>query len=764
MFSKFKHIYELVIDGIGLNLDLNRIESYLLNSHASTSVAQSKLKNKLFGGWFVIDMKVRSHSNQSLEFAYTCSGNCKLDKCKEYFHLPLYTNRNFKRIIYLHKPSYIYFSFPTDSDDFTIVEFNLKRVTSKFSKSRMITKLLALHPRYKASHYKHKLLGENDLIQSVCIKTLWQDYCALFDDSSNIVPYPNWIKEFDSPEENLYEEARSRYKDFLVKPLISIIMPVYNPKILWLEAAIKSVLTQTYTNWELCIADDASTNVEVRSLLNFYAEKDSRIKLVMRKKNGHISAASNSALALAKGDWIALLDHDDILAKQALFWVVDAINNSKSCQLIYTDEDKIDDFGHRFDPYFKCDWNLDLFYSHNMFSHFGVYKTELVHQVGGFRIGLEGSQDYDLVLRCIERISSSQIHHVPKILYHWRAHDNSTAYTTDAKPYAMKAGERALNDHFQRSGIKAVAELLGHGYRTRYELPITLPLVTLIIPTRNESKLLKKCIDSILTKTDYTNFEIIIVDNASDETKTIRYLNDVVANYKIKVIRDERPFNYSGLNNLAASLANGEILGLINNDVEVINSDWLNEMVSHAIRPEIGAVGALLRYPDNTIQHAGIVLGIHGIVGHAHRFLPNNQLGYCGRAGLIQSFSAVTGACLVVRKALYEAVGGLNEVELQVACNDIDFCLRLREAGYRNIYTPYAELYHHESASRGFDDTPEKQARSAKEVAYMHQRWGDALRNDPAYSPNLTLDAEDFSLAWPPRVAPITQSSTATTP
>ncbi|MCB5197372.1 glycosyltransferase family 2 protein [Deefgea salmonis] len=536
------------------------------------------------------------------------------------------------------------------------------------------------------------------------------------------------------------------------QPLISIVMPVYNPNPTWLVQAIESVRAQIYPNWQLCIADDASPDPAIRPLLARFAQLDSRIKLVFRSQNGHISAASNSALALASGEWVALLDHDDLLPAHALFWVVDAINQQPDCQLIYSDEDKVDEEGRRSDAYFKCDWNPDLFYSQNMFSHLGVYRTALMRAVGGFRVGLEGSQDYDLALRCIEQIDAKQIYHIPRVLYHWRVHADSTAHSSEAKPYAAIAGERALNAHFQRLGVNASAESMGYGYRVRYGLPEVLPLVSLIIPTRNGLKLLRQCIDSILNKTTYSNYEILIVDNGSDDKATLHYLRELADMPCVRVIRDDRPFNYSALNNAAVKQANGEIIGLINNDIEVINADWLAEMVSHALRPEIGAVGARLWYADDTIQHAGVILGVDGIAGHVHRFLPKNHVGYCGRASLIQSFSAVTAACLVVRKSLYELVDGLNETELQVACNDVDFCLRLREAGLRNLWTPYAELYHHESASRGFDDTPEKIARAHKEIAYMQQRWGTALVTDPAYSPNLSLDSEGFNLAWPPRL------------
>ena len=452
---------------------------------------------------------------------------------------------------------------------------------------------------------------------------------------------------------------------------------------------------------------------------------------------------------------MALLDHDDMFAEHALYWVVDAINLQPDCQLIYSDEDKIDDQGVRSDPYFKCEWNADLFYSQNMFSHLGVYNTALVRELGGFRLGFEGAQDYDLALRCIERVAPAQIHHIARVLYHWRVHTSSTAYDAEAKPYATVASERALNEHLAQRGTNAKAEYVAEGYRVRYALPAVVPLVSLIIPTRNGLRLLRQCVESILAKTTYANYEIIVMDNGSDDQATLRYLDELTLKPNVRVVRDARPFNYSALNNAAVELARGSVLGLINNDTEVISPDWLTEMVSHALRPEVGAVGARLWYSDDTLQHAGVILGIRGIAEHVHRFLPRGNAGYFGRAALIQSLSAVTGACIVVRKALYEEMGGLNEAELQVAYNDIDFCLRLREVGYTNIFTPYAELYHHESASRGYDDTPEKQARSAKEAAYMHQRWGDALRNDPAYSPNLSLNAIGFSLAWPPRVAAI---------
>ena len=568
--------------------------------------------------------------------------------------------------------------------------------------------------------------------------------------------YAEWIRRYDTLTKESRTTMRDRIDNFVHKPLISVVMPVYNPKPAWLIQAIDSVRKQIYPHWELCIADDASTDKAIRPILERYAKKDLRIKIVFREKNGHISAASNSALELATGAWVALLDHDDLLSEHALFWVADSINQNPGAGLIYSDEDKFDKSGRRFDPYFKCEWNVDLFYSHNLITHLGAYRADLLNDIGGFREGLEGSQDYDLALRCIERLEPNQIYHIPRILYHWRVHDESTAKSGDAKPYALRAGKKALDEHFRRQGVNAIAELLEFGmYRMRYVLPDPMPLVSLIILTRNGLQFLQRCIESILKKTTYPNYEILVIDNASDDPAIYRYFKEIEADARIRVVRDDRPFNFSVLNNAAVKLVRGEVVGLLNNDLEVISPEWLSEMVSHALRPGMGAVGARLWYPNNTLQHGGVVIGLGGVAGHSHKHLPQKMPGYFWRANLIQNYSAITAACLVIRKSVFEKVGGLNEADLQVAFGDVDFCLRVREAGYRNIWTPYAELYHHESATRGHENTPEKQKRFVKEVTYMKQQWGDTLLRDPAYSPNLTLDHEDFSLAWPPRIEPL---------
>ena len=565
--------------------------------------------------------------------------------------------------------------------------------------------------------------------------------------------YAEWVRRYDTLTEEARATMRSRINGFKNKPLISVLMPTYNTKAKWLIEAIESVRNQIYPHWEMCIADDASTDKTVRALLERYAKEDKRIKVVYREKNGHISAASNGALALVSGQWVALLDHDDLLTEHALFWVVDAINQNPTAGLIYSDEDKLDSNGQRFDPYFKSDFNPELMLAQNMVCHLGVYRFDLLKTLNGFRTGFEGAQDYDLALRVTEQILPKEIIHIPRVLYHWRAIPGSTALAAEEKNYAADAGRLAVAAHLKRRGlaaeVTAAPEALALN-RVRFALPASLPLVSVIIPTRDHVDLLSTCIQSILELTTYTAFEIIIIDNGSVEPATAEFFASLPAD-RVKVIRDNSPFNFSALNNHGAQLARGELLCLMNNDIEILTPDWLEEMVSFAGQPEVGCVGARLWYPDGRLQHGGVVVGLGGVAGHSHKYAPKGFPGYFRRAVLHQSLSAVTAACLLVRRSVFESVNGLDE-KLAVAFNDVDFCLRIQEAGYRNVWTPYAEMIHHESVSRGHENTPEKQARFASEVQKMKERWGNDLLVDPAYSPNLTLDYEDFSLAWPPRV------------
>ncbi len=572
-------------------------------------------------------------------------------------------------------------------------------------------------------------------------------------DVAELTSYERWVTTYDTLTNDRLSAQRESSRHLPRRPLISILVPVYNTPEKWLTKAIASVGEQTYSNWELCLADDASTAPHVRPVLEHYAAADPRIKVCFREKNGHISAASNSALELATGDFIALLDHDDELTPHALYEVAMAHNADPTADFFYSDEDKIDEEGHRHEPYFKPDFLPDLFLAQNYTSHLTVYRASLMRQAGGFRIGYEGSQDWDLALRVVSLIPDhSKIRHIPKILYHWRAIPGSTALLSSEKNYPVKAAHKALTDHFAR--LKQPVELIpvpGDHWRVKYPLPAQPPLVSLLIPTRNGLKFLQRCVDSILEKTTYPNYEILIVDNGSDDPATLDYFKKVAAKKSVRVVPFNAPFNYSAINNFAAKQANGTILGLLNNDLEVIHADWLHEMVAQALRPQIGCVGAMLYYPNDTIQHAGVIIGLGGVAGHAFRDFPRNTEGVFNRARLVQNYGAVTAACLVIRKSVFDQVGGLDEKSLAVAFNDVDFCLKVRAAGYLNLWTPFAELYHHESASRGVEDTPEKHERFRGEVETMMKRWEKELKHDPAYNPNLTLELTDFTLAAPPR-------------
>lgn len=564
--------------------------------------------------------------------------------------------------------------------------------------------------------------------------------------------YTEWIAAYATPDDAQRQAMGRASGEFAHQPVISLITPVYNTPEKYLRAAIESVLSQIYPHWELCLADDASTAPQVRKVLAEYALRDPRVKVIYREKNGHISAASNSALTLATGEFIALFDHDDALTPEALFWVVKELNDHPDAALIYSDEDKLDLDGVPNTPYFKCDWNYDLFLSHNLITHLGVYRTDLVQQLGGFRSDFDGAQDYDLALRLIEQIDASQIRHIPRVLYHWRMLPGSTAIGAEQKDYAAERARLAIEAHLKRCHIAASVETIPEmaTQRVRYELPAILPLVSIIIPTRNAQKLVSQCIDSIRQKTTYSNFEILLVDNGSDERESVDYFSSLHDQGQVRLIKDPSPFNFSRINNDAVKQARGDYLVFLNNDIEVISPDWLSELVSQAQRPGIGAVGARLWYPNETIQHAGLIL-IAGVAGHAHLGRMRGDHGYFSRASLIQAYSAVTGACLCIRKQLFETSGGFDE-RLAVAFNDVDFCLRLHDMGYRNLYTPYAELYHHESATRGYEDTPEKMERFKKETQILQERWMPLLINDPCYSPNLSLTGEPFTLAWPPRI------------
>jgi len=584
------------------------------------------------------------------------------------------------------------------------------------------------------SYARYKKDGYNGMISR-----LNQEYIKLYPETQTYreSDYNLWISQ---NEKDIFKSKKLVYN-----PLVSIITPTYNTDEKYLTKMIESVLAQTYTHWELCIADDASTNKNTLNVIHKYEQAHPNIKVAYRKVNGHISEASNSALAIATGTYLAFLDHDDTLAPNALHEMVKKLNTNPKLKLIYSDEDKIDENDNRYNPHFKSAWNPDMFFSQNYICHLLFLEKSVVDTVKGFRAGYEGSQDYDLLLRCLEYIKYEEIDRVEKVLYHWRAIKGSTAYGSGEKEYAHDAGLRALQDCFFKQNVNITVEdgLLPNTYKVHYPI-LSEPLVSLLIPTRDGYDILHKCVEGILEKTVYKNYEIIILDNETTCQKTLAYFEKIKKHKNISVLEYHKPFNYSAINNFGVKHAKGEIIGLINNDVEVISKGWLTEMVSHAIRPEIGAVGAMLYYDNNTIQHAGVVLGIGGVAGHSHKYFHKDEYVYFSRLKIIQNYSAVTGACLVVRKSLYEEVGGLEEEHLKVAFNDVDFCLKLLQKGYRNLWTPYVELYHHESISRGQENNPEKIKRFNSEVEHMKNKWQSNLKVDTLYNRNLTNINENF--------------------
>ncbi len=558
--------------------------------------------------------------------------------------------------------------------------------------------------------------------------------------------YDRW-RRLNEPRPADYQRMRETLKMLTFQPLISIIVPTYNTPEAFLREAIDSVINQIYPHWELCIADDASSDPHVREILEEYSAKDRRIKVVFRSENGHISRSSNSAIELATGEYIALLDHDDVLRPEALYEVVFLLNQHPEADMIYSDEDKIDETGQRRDPFFKPGWCPDSFLGRMYTCHLGIYRRSIIEEIGGFRVGYEGSQDYDLVLRFTEK--TDRIFHIPKVLYSWRIHQQSSASGSDAKPYAYTAAKKAIADALRRRGepgvIHDVLSYLGH-YSVRYYLA-NQERVSIIIPTRDLGDDLDRCLKSVFSQSTYPSYEVILIDNGSVETRTAEIIDawakrepERFSCYELDI-----PFNYSKLNNFGVSKATGKYLLFLNNDTQVITYDWIEAMVEQAQRPSIGAVGALLLYEDNTIQHAGVVMGLGALAGHAFNRVPASSPGHFGQLLTPHNYSAVTGACMMCRREVFEAVGGFNE-DLTIALNDVDLCLRMLEQGYRNILLPHAMLYHYESKSRGFEDSDEKQARFAKECEYMKQRWKEIYENDPCYSPNLSRRHADYRI------------------
>ena len=554
----------------------------------------------------------------------------------------------------------------------------------------------------------------------------------------------NTIYQYEKLE--LTEDIKNEIKDFDKQPLISIVMPVYDVAPKWLDLAIKSIENQWYDNWELCIADDKSPSEETIEYLKNI--NNPKIKVTFLEENLNISGATNAALEIATGEYIALMDNDDEITPDALYEMVKAINENDA-EFIYSDEDFISTEGECSNPHFKPDFSPDLLLSHNYITHFSCFKRELLDKVGHFNPEFDGSQDYDLFLRLTEQ--TSKIYHIQKVLYHWRMLETSTSANSEAKPEAIDRGRVVVQETLKRRGIDGVVEHgnMHHYFRIKYNIKGN-PLVSIVIPFKDKPELLDMSINSILDKSTYQNYEIIAISNNSEEPETFEMMaqiekkDDRVSFYEYNV-----EFNYSDINNHGVNTyAKGEHIVLLNNDIEVISPDWIESMLELSQRDNTGCVGAKLYYPNETVQHAGIIVGLGGYAGHSHKMYPRDNPGYFNRLSIVQNFSALTAACLMVKKSIYNEVNGMDEIKFKVAYNDVDFCLRVREKGYLNIFTPYAEMYHHESVSRGYETTPEKIARFQTEKDALSKRHSKILTNgDPYYNSNLSYDREDFSIA-----------------
>lgn len=711
---------------------------------------------RLSGGWYMLDVELEVLRGRiHFPVLYPDYGRGFIEN--ESISIPLYNARTgrhrIRRLVrFIDDVAVLRFDPSLLPGEFRVLNFSLAQV-GKVSAAWMMFEDLWDAGNIRA---RARLVGRTtqDLIEGPrrMADRLYHAYVAGIT-PTDLSDYDVWLDFYDDCTPEGVSLALEVMPTLTSSPLFSVLLPTYNTDPRWLRACIESLQGQTYTNWELCIADDASPSPAVWEVIEAFVAKDSRIKAVRRDRNGHIAAASNSALELATGDYIALLDHDDALHPLALQWCAVELEQNPRWRMLFTDEDKIDEEGRRSDPYFKSDWNPDLFLSQNCVCHLGVYEHALIREIGGFRTGFDGAQDWDLALRATERLDADQVGHIAKVLYHWRMIEGSTALAPGEKNYAHFAAMRAIQDHFDRTQTPArVTEMPGYSgyYRVVHAIPTPEPRVTLLIPTRDRVDLLSQCVNSVLERTAYSNYEIVILDNGSVEAATLSFFDSVSKLPNVRVLAFDAPFNYSRINNFGAFHTQGEIIGLINNDIEVISPDWLTEMVSHVGRPEIGVVGAMLYYPNDTIQHAGVILGIGGVAGHSYVGMPRGYPGDKHRAGLVQNLSAVTAACALVRRDVFEQVGGLDE-SLVVAFNDVDFCIRVREAGYRNLWTPFAELYHHESASRGYEDTPEKIARFKREEALMKQRWSQILDADPYYNLNFSIVDAPFTLAYPPR-------------
>ncbi len=566
-------------------------------------------------------------------------------------------------------------------------------------------------------------------------------------EAANYADYAAWCARYEPAAD---ADHGDRLAALARRPRVSILLPVWNVPVALLRETIASVRAQCYGEWELCVVDDGSTDAAVAACLAELAASEPRLRVARRARNGGIAQATNDALALARGEYCAFLDHDDRLAPDALLCMVEAIGAHPDAALLFSDEDKLDAAGVRAMPYFKPAWDGEWIRTTNCVLHFMVVRTALLRELGGLTPGIDGAQDWDLVLRVAEAAGRERIRHVPRVLYHWRELPGSTAAAAFEKPALVAAQRKVIEASLARRGETAVATLTTQGWRIVFAVPQPPPLVSIVIPTRDRADLLSTCLDSIRAHTTYPAYEIVLVDNDSRAPDAVALLDELSRTGRARVVRYSQPFNYAAQCNLGVRESRGALIALVNNDIEVTTPGWLDELVSLAVRPGAGLVGATLFYPDGTLQHAGVILGLNGVGDRPWIGTRRGFAGPQGRARAVREMSALITACAVVLRERYLEVGGMDEL-LAVSCNDLDLCLRLSRAGYRHVVTPYAELVHHESASRGLDDDPANARRSREEEARFAALWPRELAADPLYNPNLAVTGSAYALAWPPR-------------
>ncbi|WP_082160947.1 MULTISPECIES: glycosyltransferase family 2 protein [Burkholderia] len=704
-------------------------------SISADQVVEIELKSKVPVGWYMLELEVLVEGGDAVGKLNLDAGGYK--NTKEWnIEIPLKSEEIGKRIIYVGATlSDLHIYFDIESKVRNINYFRLVRLSEKFAKSRIVKKLIALHPDYR----------EMDAAK-IPLERMWRDYCLLFRDLSGGIPYAIWIKEYEaniidviSKSERSDSISVSRRRGiFIDRTLVGGVGVAISQDVLAgfrenfenILIASQRALGETIPLFELNDVDDRGC----------WSESDIR-SMETRSKF--------SIESLDDDDWLFFLSNGYIVSAAAAHALRSAIVAAHSADIIFGDEDSVDFDGNRHSPYFKGCWNRELFFSKNILSGMAAFRVGALRKGGCPISGVRNLTAFEVALEILGTVSPKDIVHVPVVLAHQRRQARIQA-VCDNESLIQECSQ--LEAYFAKLNQAVNISVLPHGRRVEYESVVPEPLVSLIIPTRNRCDLLRQCVDSILKKTVYENFEIIVIDNGSDEAESLRYLSEINENDRISVICVNEPFNYSLLNNRAVTLARGEIVGLLNNDIEVLSPHWLGEMVSCAMQDGVGAVGAKLLYPDERIQHAGVVMGIHGGADHVHRFESRTSTGYFGNASYSQCYMAVTAACLIVKKSLFNEVGGLDEENFVVAFNDVDFCLKLHDAGYRNVWTPHAELIHHESASRGRDDNVEKMQRAQRELECMRARWGRYIQDDPVYNPNLSLNGKLYTLASPSRV------------